>query len=71
MKHIFLLASIICILFSIYFFSEAHDIFGNIFKRGFFKTDTSDLLKPTLILIMGLFFLYIHKKQKKASKNEK
>lgn len=71
MKYLFLLLGIISILFSIYFFIETSDIFVDFFERGFSKTNKGDLLKPILILLIGIFFLYLYYKQLKNIKNEK
>lgn len=71
MKYIYLLLGTICILFSIYFFIETSDIFIDIFERGFTRTNKSDLLKPTFILLIGFFFFYIYYKQLKTAQNEK
>ena len=71
MKYIFLLLGTICILFSIFFYMETWDIFKDIIDRGFSKTNKDDLLKPTLILLVGIFFLYVYFKQIKRIDNEK
>jgi hypothetical protein len=71
MKYTLLLLGIVSILFSLYFFFETSDIFHDIVHRGFGKTNKADLLKPVLILLLGLFFLYLYYKQTKTSSNEK
>lgn len=68
MKYIYLLFGIICLFFSIFFFIERSDIFSDIFKRGFNKTNKADLYLPTFISLIGLFFLYIYYKQLKTTR---
>ena len=70
MKYTFLLLGTISILFSIYFFCETSDIFKDILVRGFSKTNKADLLKPTLILLVGVFFFFVYYKQLKNKGNE-
>ena len=70
MKYILLLLGTISMLFSIYFFIETADIFKDIFDRGFIRTNKADLLKPTLIFIVGIFFFFVHYKQQKNKDNE-
>ncbi|WP_460218291.1 hypothetical protein [Psychroserpens sp. MEBiC05023] len=69
MKRIILLLGIVSILFSIYFFLEMYDIFQDIFKRGFFKTNKGDLLKPTLLLVLGIFLIWPALKKSKNDEN--
>ena len=73
MKYIFLLLAIISLLFSLYFFFERSDIFIEIFnERPVNQIPFSEFIKPILLSILGIFFLYIFRKQtSKTENNEK
>jgi len=73
MKYLFLLLATISILFSLYFFFERSDIFIEIFNgRPFSQIPFRELLKPILLSFLGIFFLYIFRKQtSKTENNEK
>ena len=70
MKYLSLLLAILSLLFSIYFFTERSDIFIEAFNgRPFNQIPFSDLLKPILLLILGIFFYYIFRKQTSNNQN--
>jgi hypothetical protein len=70
MKYLSLLLAIISLLFSVYFFIERSDIFLEIFNgRPFNQIPFSEMLKPILLLILGIFFFYIFRKQTSNNQN--
>ncbi|MFN8354949.1 MAG: hypothetical protein U0Y10_10915 [Spirosomataceae bacterium] len=73
MKNIFLLLTILSLLFSLYFLYERADIFVEIFRgRPFNQIPLNELIKPTLLVALGFFFLYIFRKRPtKTQNNEK
>jgi hypothetical protein len=72
MKYVYLLLAIIALLFSLYFFYERTDLFVEIFNgRPLSQIPLGELLKPIILAILGIFFIYIYRKQpSKTPENE-
>lgn len=64
MKYVYLLLAIIALLFSLYFFYERNDLFVEIFNgRPLSQIPLEELLKPIILAILGVFFIYFYRKQ--------
>jgi hypothetical protein len=70
MKQMLMIFGTIMLLFSVYYFLEASDIFIDMYSRGFHKTNKGDLLQPILLLIMGLLTVYFSINRQKFKKDE-
>lgn len=69
MKLFNLVAGLLLILFSLYFYLMHSDVFRRLFKRGFRSDQLGELLLPTILLVIGIVLLYVSHKKKQISKS--